>query len=54
MMCAGTSGLEEIVVTAQKREQNINDVDVAVSAFSGEQMDAFGIESSTDLMSLKY
>lgn len=48
--CAGAWGLEEIVVTAQKREQNINDVGVAVTAFSGEQMNALGIESSTDLI----
>ena len=50
MPCAGASGLEEIVVTAQKREQNINDVGVAVTAFSGEQMESLGIESSTDLI----
>ena len=37
-------------MTAQKREQNINDVGVAVTAFSGEQMNALGIESSTDLI----
>ena len=48
--CAAASGLEEIVVTAQKREQNINDVGVAVTAFSGEQMNALGIESSTELI----
>ena len=48
--CAGAPALEEIVVTAQKREQNINDVGVAVTAFSGEQMNALGIESSTDLI----
>ena len=48
--CAGAWGVEEIVVTAQKREQNINDVGVAVTAFSGEQMNSLGIESSTDLI----
>ena len=48
--CIGAPALEEIVVTAQKREQNINDVGVAVTAFSGEQMNALGIESSTDLI----
>ena len=48
--CACAWGLEEIVVTAQKREQNINDVGVAVTAFSGEQMDTLGIESSTELI----
>ena len=50
MPCTCAWGLEEIVVTAQKREQNINDVGVAVTAFSGEQMDSLGIESSTDLI----
>ena len=48
--CASAWGLEEIVVTAQKREQNINDVGVAVTAFSGAQMKSLGIESSTDLI----
>ena len=48
--CAGAPALEEIVVTAQKREQNINDVGVAVTAFSGEQMNTLGFESSTDLI----
>ena len=30
--------LEEVVVTAQKREQSLQDVGIAVSAFSGDQM----------------
>ena len=34
------SVLEEIVVVAQKREQNLQDVPIAISAFTGEQMDA--------------
>ncbi|WP_233710334.1 TonB-dependent receptor [Pseudomaricurvus albidus] len=42
--------LEEIVVTAQKREQNASDVGIAVTAFSGEQMKQLGLESSTDLI----
>jgi len=41
---------EEIVVTAQKRTQNINDVSIAVTAFSAEQMDALGLEDSTELI----
>ena len=28
--------LEEIIVTAQKREQNLQDVGIAVTAFSGD------------------
>lgn len=41
--------LEEIVVTAQKREQNLQDVGVAVTAFSGDQFRAFGFTNSTDI-----
>ncbi|MCY4514836.1 MAG: TonB-dependent receptor [Candidatus Tectomicrobia bacterium] len=42
--------LEEIIVTAQKREQAINDVGIAVIAFSGEQVDELGFESSLDVV----
>lgn len=41
--------LEEIVVTAQKRAQNMNDVGVAISAFSGDQMKELGIGGATDM-----
>ncbi len=41
--------LEEIVVTAQKREQNIQDVGIAITAFTGDQMDALGVKSSFDI-----
>ena len=41
--------LEEIVVTAQKREQNIQDVGIAITAFSGDQMKALGVEQSFDI-----
>lgn len=34
---------EEIVVTAQKREENIQDVPISISAFSGAALDAKGI-----------
>ena len=44
------SVLEEVVVTAQKREQNASDVGIAVTAFSGDQMKALGLESSTELI----
>jgi len=35
--------LEEIVVTAQKREENLQDVPISVSAFNGEQIRSEGI-----------
>ncbi|QIB66341.1 TonB-dependent receptor [Kineobactrum salinum] len=44
--------LEEVVVTAQKREQNLQDVGVAVTALSGDQMDALGYTSSTDIVDM--
>ncbi len=41
--------LEEIIVTAQKREQNIQDVGIAITAFTGDQMTSLGIEQSFDI-----
>jgi iron complex outermembrane recepter protein len=41
--------LEEVVVTARKREESVQDVPIAIAAFSGEKLDAFGIESAQQL-----
>ncbi len=41
--------LEEVTVTAQKREQNLQDVGISVTAFSGNQLDALGMTSSVDI-----
>lgn len=41
--------LDEIVVTAQKREQDIQDVGIAITAFTGDQMKALGVEQSFDV-----
>lgn len=46
---AGAAVLEEVVVTAQKREQNLQDVGVSVSAFSGDQMKALGVTNTTEI-----
>jgi outer membrane receptor protein involved in Fe transport len=43
------SGLEEIVVTARKREENLADVPLAISAFSDAFIERSGIESVADL-----
>ncbi len=45
------SVLEEVVVTAQKREQSLQDVGIAVSAFTGDQMKSLGWDSSDDVVS---
>lgn len=41
--------LQTITVTAQKREQNLQDVGIAVTAFTGDQMRALGVEKSFDI-----
>ncbi|MDA8659334.1 TonB-dependent receptor [Luminiphilus sp.] len=43
------SVLEEVVVTAQKREQNLQDVGVSVTAYSGDQMKALGVTNTTEI-----
>ncbi len=43
--------LEEVVVTAQKRQQDIQDVGIAITAFTGDQMRALGVEQSFDVAS---
>jgi iron complex outermembrane receptor protein len=42
-------GISDIIVTAQRREQNLQDVPVAVTAFSGDTMANLGIQSSSDI-----
>jgi len=44
--------LEEIVVTAQKRAQGINDIGITVNAFEEAQLDNFGVQTSSDLEKL--
>lgn len=41
--------LEEVIVTAQKREQNLQDVPIAVSAFSGAMLEQSGVADMFDL-----
>jgi iron complex outermembrane receptor protein len=44
--------LEEVVVTAQKRTQNLQDVPVAVSAFSGEMLRESGVRDMFELSAI--
>jgi iron complex outermembrane recepter protein len=41
--------IEELVVTAEKREQALQDVPIAISAFTSEQRDIVGIQSIQDM-----
>lgn len=45
----GMSTIDEIIVTAQKKEESLSDVSIAVSAFSGEELQALGITDTRDL-----
>ena len=44
-----TNTIEELVVTAEKREQSLQDVPVAISAFTNKQRDLVGISTVQDL-----
>ncbi len=41
--------LEEVVVTAQKREQSLQEIPVSVSALSGDQLEALGVTELTEI-----
>ena len=45
-----TGGLDEVTVTAQRREQSLQDVPIAVSAFSAEQLTSRNIVDTYDLV----
>jgi iron complex outermembrane receptor protein len=45
----GTLMLEEVIVTAQKRAQSLQDVPISVVAFGSDQMEAQGIDDLTDI-----
>ena len=49
---AGVASLQEIVVTAQRREESLQDVPVAVSAFSEETMERIQATDSTGLQGI--
>lgn len=46
------STVDEVVVTAQKRTQNVQDVPVAITALGTEQLVAAGVSSTSDLKAL--
>ena len=46
---ATTGGVTEVVVTAQRRSQNLQDVPISVQAISAQQLTAAGIKSTQDL-----
>ncbi len=48
----GAVELQEIVVSARKREENLNDVPVAISAFNAQEIESAGITRPQDFVAL--
>ena len=46
---AAENVIEEVIVTAQKREQNLQETPVSVTAFSGDTIEALGFRQSVDI-----
>ncbi|TLY60585.1 MAG: TonB-dependent receptor, partial [Gammaproteobacteria bacterium] len=44
-----SGGLEEVIVTAQKREQNLQDIGIAMSAISAADLTDLGVVGATDI-----
>ncbi|MEJ8567700.1 TonB-dependent receptor [Elongatibacter sediminis] len=47
---SGSSALEEIVVTARRREENLQEVPVSIQAFSGNELEMRGLERVEDVV----
>jgi len=45
-------GIEEVIVTAERREANLQEVPVAISSFTGDQLATMQVETIGDLQSL--
>ena len=48
----GAQVLEEVIVTAQKREQQAQDVGIAITAFTGDQLDALGFVNAQQVSAM--
>jgi iron complex outermembrane receptor protein len=44
--------IEEVIVTAQKREQSLQDVPVTVQSFTGDELARYGVSQVTDVVKL--
>ena len=46
---AATAEIDEIVVTAQKRTESVQDVPISITAFSGDELDVRGLNDMQDV-----
>jgi outer membrane receptor protein involved in Fe transport len=49
---SGDTSVQEIVVTAEKREESVNKVPMSITAATGAQLDALGIKQPRDLVKI--
>jgi iron complex outermembrane receptor protein len=49
---ADDGGIQEIIVTAQKRTENVQDVPIAISAFAGDALSERAVSNVSQLASL--
>ena len=49
VQCVHAQLIEEVLVTAQKRAENVMDVPIAITAYTGEALDQLGTHSLTDV-----
>jgi iron complex outermembrane receptor protein len=47
--CIARAQIEEIIVTAQKREENIQNVGISISAMTADQLENLGMKSTTEI-----
>jgi iron complex outermembrane receptor protein len=52
-LTSSNNGLEEIVVTAQKREQSVDSVGMTINAVTGEQLMEQGVKNLADLIKIE-
>ncbi len=52
LQAADSRKLEEVVVTAERKESSVQDTSISITAFTSEMMDDFGIRNQSDLQNL--
>lgn len=49
---SGRRQIEEVVVTAERRESTVSDTSISITAFTGQMLEDFGIRNQEDLQNL--
>ena len=49
---AAERAIEEVVVTAERKESSVQDTSISITAFTGEMMEDFGIRNQSDLQNM--